>query len=68
VTLAYKLVKSILSDSTLAQANGFRRGAGRDLHRTSNLGESASGRRWKRPSVTDPEMGTSPFLTASYLH
>lgn len=68
VTLGYNLTKSILAGRSVESAAGFRSQDGRGgLRSKGGLPDSAAPLKWKRPSITDPEMASSPTLTATNL-
>ncbi len=62
-TLGYMLTKATLSGASL-DANGFRGPSTSNIRSKSRFSENAARLQWKRPSITDPEMGASPTLTA----
>jgi hypothetical protein len=67
-TLGYTLTRAVLSDAPLEGVNGFRSLSTAGARPRGRVGENASRVQWKRPSITDPEMGASPILTANALH
>jgi LssY C-terminus len=65
-TLAYTIAKSIVA-SPLQGGYSFRTASPRAGHSKSGFGETGARLRWRRPSVTGPELAAPPALTAEIL-
>lgn len=67
-TLGYTLSRAVLSGASLEGTSSFRSLSSSGAHSRARFAESASRVQWKRPSITDRELGASPTLSAKNLH